>query len=112
MLSWVDTELAVARVAPDPLHIAPVGDDTALNWVPHGEDSGPLTSHMTDIGVIVLATSDRIGVLDVADDGWEDGPWGLTTSETGLHHTGTIVDNKSLNFVRHRKVSAKADTKH
>jgi len=34
-----------------------------------------------------------------ANNGWEDGSWGIVSGETGLAHTGSIIHNKSSNFV-------------
>jgi hypothetical protein len=34
-----------------------------------------------------------------ADDGREDGSWGIVSGESGFAHTGAIVYNKSGNFV-------------
>lgn len=34
-----------------------------------------------------------------ADDGWEDGSWGIVSGEAGFAHAGTIIHNKSGNFV-------------
>ena len=37
-----------------------------------------------------------------ANDGWEDSPGGIITSETSFAHAGAIVDNKSSNvFISH-----------
>ena len=37
-----------------------------------------------------------------ANNGWEDSPGGIITSETSLAHAGAIVDNKSSNvFISH-----------
>lgn len=34
-----------------------------------------------------------------ADDGWEDGPRGVVSGETGLAHPGTIVNYEGSNIV-------------
>ena len=37
-----------------------------------------------------------------ANNGWEDSPWGVITSESSLAHAGAIVNDKSSNvFVTH-----------
>jgi hypothetical protein len=37
-----------------------------------------------------------------SDDGWEDGAWGVISGKSGLAHTGSVVNNESLNFfLRH-----------
>jgi hypothetical protein len=37
-------------------------------------------------------------VAGAAHNGGEDGAGGIVTSETGLAHTGTVVDNEGLYF--------------
>jgi hypothetical protein len=34
-----------------------------------------------------------------SNDAWEDGAGRIITSEAGLAHTGSIVNNKSSNFL-------------
>ena len=36
-----------------------------------------------------------------ADDGWEDGTWGVVSSKTGFAHTGAIVYNECGNIIIH-----------
>jgi hypothetical protein len=36
-----------------------------------------------------------------ADDGREDGAGSIVTGETGLNHSGTVVNDKSLNVLIH-----------
>jgi hypothetical protein len=33
-----------------------------------------------------------------SNNGWEDSPWGVITGETGLAHTGAVVNNERSNF--------------
>ena len=93
VFSWVNTKFVVEGVVPDLFHIIPVGNDTVFDWVLEDEDTGLGAGFITNIAVLVLATSDGLHVLWTADDGWEDGAWSFITSETGLAHTGTIIDN-------------------
>jgi hypothetical protein len=46
-------------------------------------------------------------VAGAANDGGEDGAGSVITSETGLAHTGSVINNKSLNFVTHDKKKKK-----
>jgi hypothetical protein len=38
-------------------------------------------------------------VSGTSDNGGEDGSGGIVSSETGLAHTGSVINNKGLNFV-------------
>jgi hypothetical protein len=33
------------------------------------------------------------------DDGWEDGTWGVISSESGLAHTGSVINYEGGNFI-------------
>ena len=102
MLGWVNMELVVERVVPNPLHVVPVGDNTVFNWVLEEEDTSTGTGPISNIIIFVVAGGHvRIIVLWTTDDGWEDGAWGFTTSETYSAHTGTIIDNNRLNIIMH-----------
>ena len=94
-----NTELVVEGVMPDLLHIIPVGDDTVLDGVLQGEDTTLGLGLVSDKGVLGVHTDHDTGVAGATDDGGEDGTGGVITSETGLAHTGSIVDHKGLNFV-------------
>ena len=96
VVSWVEPELILEGVVPDLFHIVPVRDDTARDRVLQDEDTRLGASLITDIGALVLDL-----LLRATDNGREDRPRGFATSETGLHQSGTIVDNQSLDFVRH-----------
>merc|ERR1712117_763959 len=80
LLLWGNTELIVEGVAPDLLHVIPVGDDTVLNRVLQGEDT-------------------PLGLGLVSNIGGEDSPGGVITDEAGLAHAGAIVDDKSSNVL-------------
>lgn len=95
MLVGGDTELVVEGVVPDLLHIVPVGDDTVLDGVLDGQDTSHALGFIADEVVLVLHTDHVDGVLGAADDGGEDGAGGIIAGETGLAHTGTIINNNS-----------------
>ena len=94
-----NTELVVEGVMPDLLHIVPVGDNTVLNGVLQGEDTTLGLGLISNKGVLGVHTDHNTGVTGTTDDGGEDGTRSVITSETGLAHTGSIVDHKGLNFV-------------
>ena len=50
------TQLIVKGVVPDLLHVTPVGENAALNWVIQGQDSTPGLSLVSHIGVFLVHT--------------------------------------------------------
>merc|ERR1712086_687232 len=97
------TELIVESVAPHLLHVVPVLDDTVLERVLEDEDTALLLGLLTD--VVVLVGTDEGGLLLwVADHGGEGHLRGVLTGATGLHHTGTVVNDNGwllLIFIHH-----------
>merc|ERR1719376_260384 len=90
---------------PDLLHVVPVGDDSVLNGVLQGEDTPLGLGLVTDIGVLLSHTDHDALMPWATDDGWEDGPGGVITGETGLAHAGAIVHDQSGNvLVTHHHV--------
>merc|ERR1711884_260498 len=97
-----DTEFIVEGVMPDFLHVIPVGDDTVFNWVFEGEDTSLGLGFISNIGVFLTHTNHHTLMAGTANNGWEDSPRGIITSETSFAHAGAIVDNKSSNvFISH-----------
>merc|ERR1711894_776091 len=97
-----DTEFIVEGVMPDLLHVIPVGDDTVFNWVFEGEDTSLGLGFISNIGVFLTHTNHHTLMARTANNGWEDSPGGIITSETSFAHAGAIVDNKSSNvFISH-----------
>merc|ERR1711917_224259 len=87
---------------PDLLHVIPVGDDAVLNGVLQGEDTPLGLGLVSNIGVLLTHAHHDTLVPWATNDGWEDGPGGVITSETGLAHAGAIVnDQSSCVFVTH-----------
>jgi hypothetical protein len=97
-LLWGDSELVVVGVVPDLLHIVPVGDDTVLDWVLQGEDTSLGLSLVSDVAVLLAHTDHDTLVSWSSDDGWEDGSWGIVTSETALAKSGSVIDNQVGGF--------------
>merc|ERR1712012_1142169 len=97
-----NTELVVEGVMPDLFHIIPVGDDTVFNGVFQGEDTSLRLSFITDIGILLTHTDHDTLVTGASNNGREDSPGGIVSSETGLAHAGAIVNDKSGSiFVTH-----------
>jgi len=97
-----NTKLIVKGVVPDLLHIVPVGHDTVLDRVLEGEHTSLGLSLVTDIGILLVHANHDPGVLRAAHNGGKHGTGSIVTSETGLAHTGTIINNQSLHvFVSH-----------
>merc|ERR1719486_438725 len=97
-----NTEFIVEGVMPDLLHIIPVGDDTVFNGVLQGEDTSLGLSFISDIGILLTHTDHDALVSWASNNGWEDSPGGVITSESSLAHAGAIVNNQSGGiFVTH-----------
>merc|ERR1712137_1120156 len=97
-----NTEFIVEGVMPDLLHIIPVGDDTMLNGVLEGEDTPLGLGLVSNIGVLLTHTDHHTLMTGTTNNGGEDSPGGVITSETSLAHAGAIVNDKSSNvFVTH-----------
>merc|ERR1712130_891851 len=97
-----NTEFIVEGVMPDLLHIIPVGDDTVFNRVLQGEDTSLGLSLVTDIGILLTHTDHDTLVAGASNNGREDSPGGVISSETSFAHAGAIVNNQSGGiFVTH-----------
>merc|ERR1719330_1862602 len=94
-----NTEFIVEGVMPDLLHVIPVSDDTVFNWVFEGEDTSLGLGFISNIGVFLTHTNHHTLVARTANNGWEDSPGGIITSETSFAHAGAIVNNKSSNVL-------------
>ena len=92
-LAGDDSELVVESVMPDFLHIIPGLDDTGGDGVGEVEDTFLLHGFITDVFIFVLDSLHGVLVLDTSNDGWEHSSWGFFSSNTGLDHAGTIVDD-------------------
>merc|ERR1712168_537389 len=96
---WVflrsNTEFIVEGVMPDLFHIIQVGDNSVLDWVLQGQDTPLGLGLVTYIGVLLSHTDHDTLVPGASDDGWEDGPGCVVTGETGLAHTGSIINYES-----------------
>merc|ERR1711988_595060 len=97
-----NTEFIVEGVMPDLFHIIPVGDDTVFNGVFQGKDTPLGLSFISNIGILLTHTDHDTLVTGASNNGREDSPGGVISSETGFAHAGAIVNDKSGSiFVTH-----------
>merc|ERR1712158_125053 len=97
-----NTEFIVEGVMPDLLHVIPVGDDTVFNRVFQGKDTSLGLSFISNIGILLTHTDHDTLVTGASNNGREDSPGGVISSETGFAHAGAIVNDKSGSiFVTH-----------
>jgi len=122
-----DSELVVESVVPDLLHVVPVGNDTVLNGVLQGKDTSlglSLISGLSagaqvagavslpNVRVLLTHTDHDTLVSGSTDDGTvistyllcgsqdlrEDSSGSIISGETGLAHTGTIVNDLDVSL--------------
>ena len=72
----------------------------ASNYL-EGEDTTLGLGLVTDVGVLLSHTDHDTLVAGATNNGWEDGAWGIISGESGLAHSGAVVNDKSSNFLRH-----------
>merc|ERR1711971_1039146 len=102
LLLWGNTEFTVEGVMPDLLHIIPVGDDTVFNGVFQGKDTSLGLSFISNIGILLSHTDHDTLMTRASNNGREDSPGGIISSESGLAHARAIVYDKSGGiFVTH-----------
>merc|ERR1712179_624728 len=94
-----DSQLVVEGVMPDLLHVVPVGHDAVLNGVFQREDTSLGLSLVTDVGVLVAHADHNRDVTGASNDGREDGARSVIAGETGLDHSGAIVDDQRGGFL-------------
>merc|ERR1712008_55885 len=94
-----NSQLIVEGVMPYLLHVIPVSDNTVLNGVLQREDTSFRLSLITYVGVFLAHANHDTLVTGTSNNGRKDGSWGIVPSESSFAHTGSIVNNKSLNFV-------------
>jgi hypothetical protein len=99
MLFGRDSQFVVESVMPDLLHVVPVGDDTVLDGVFQGEDASLGLSLVSDVRVLLSHADHDALMTGASDDGGEDGSGSVVSGETGLAHTGSIVDNQRGNII-------------
>jgi len=98
-LAGGDSELVVEGVMPDLLHVFPGLDDTGGNGVGKVEDTSLLGGLVTDVFLLLVGSHHSRLVLWAADNSGEDALRRFLTSETGFHHTGTVVEHDDSVFI-------------
>jgi len=94
-----NSELIVEGVMPDLFHIVPVGDDSVFNGVFQSQDTSLALGFITDVAVLLSHTDHDTLMTWATYDGWEDSSGSVITSESGLAHTGSVVNNQRGNIV-------------
>ena len=122
-----DSELVVEGVVPDLLHVVPVGNNTVLNGVLQGKDTSlglglvsallaraerSEAASLPNVRVLLTHTDHDTLVSGSTDDGTvistylecgsqdlrEDSSGSIISGETGLAHTGTIVNDLDVSL--------------
>merc|ERR1711892_867680 len=92
-------------MVPDLLHVVPVGDDSVLDGVLEGEDTPLGLGLVSYIGVLLSHTNHDSLVPGPSNNGGEDSPGGVISSEASLAHAGAIVTNQgSYVLVTHLEI--------
>merc|ERR1712227_324519 len=99
MFLWSNTELVVESVMPDFLHVIPVGDNTVLNGILQGQDTSLRLGFITNIGVLLSHTNHNTLMSGSSNNRGEDSSGSVISGKASFAHTGSIVNNKSSNFV-------------
>jgi hypothetical protein len=72
-----------------------------LNGVLEREDTTLGLSLVSDVGVLLAHADHDTFVAGTSDNGGEDGAGRIITSKASLAHSGTVVDDESLDILRH-----------
>src|SRR5690606_4193045 len=92
-------QLVVEGVVPDLLHVVPVGDNAVLNGVLEREDATLGLGLVAHVGVLLAHAHHHALVTGTSHNGGEDGAGGVVTGETGLAHSGAVVDHQGLHLL-------------
>lgn len=95
---WLSTKFVVEAVGPDLLHVVPVHDCSVLDWIGELQNTTLGLGFVADVDLLGISTLHGDFVLWTTDDGWEDGTGCVVSGETGLGHTGSVIDNDGLSF--------------
>ena len=91
-----NTQLVEERVVPDLLHVVPVVDNPVLNGVLQCDDTTLRLRLVTDVRVLLPHTGHDRRMAGTANNRREDSARRVVTGETGLAHSGTVINNKRL----------------
>jgi hypothetical protein len=94
-----NSQLIVEGVMPDLFHIIPVGDDSVFNGVLQSQDTSLALGFITNVAVLLSHTDHDTLMTGATYDGREDSSGSVVPSESGLAHTGSVVNNQSGNIV-------------
>jgi hypothetical protein len=72
-----------------------------LNGILEGEDTSLGLGLISHICILLSHPHHHSLVAGAADNGWKHSAGRIVTGEPGLAHTGTVVHNEGLNFIRH-----------
>mmetsp|Transcript_13779 Transcript_13779/g.19310 ORF Transcript_13779/g.19310 Transcript_13779/m.19310 type:complete len:269 (+) Transcript_13779:538-1344(+) len=86
-------------MVPDLFHIVPVSNDTMLNWVLEGEDSTLGLCFVSNVSILLSHTNHNSLVARASDNRWEDSTRSIVSCKSGLAHSGSVVNDESLNFI-------------
>jgi len=94
----VHAEFVEEGVVPDALHVFPGLDDTGRDGVGQVEDTLLAHSLVTNVLGLRGDTLHGAGELGSTDDGGEHGTGRVFAGDTGLDHTGTIINDYNWGF--------------
>ena len=83
------------------LHIIPVGDYAVLDGVLESEDTSLALGLVSHVGVLLSHAHHDSLMTGTSNDGGEDSSRSIVSCETGLAHTGSVINNQSCNVVFH-----------
>jgi len=95
-LGGVLSQLVVEDVVPHLLHVLPGLDDTRGDGVLKVQDTLLLHGLITNILGLLVSSKEGSLIFRSSDDGGENTVGGFVASNTGLDHTGTVINNDDL----------------
>ena len=82
MLLWCHAGVDVEGVMPNLLHVVPIGQDTAIDWVLEGQHTTLALSLITNVAVLLVHTNHDTRHLWSSNDGWENCARSIVTCES------------------------------
>ncbi len=76
----------------------PIGNNAVLDGVLEGQDSSLGLGLVTNVGILLSHADHDTLVTGAANNRRKDSARSVVTSESGLAHSGAIVNHESLNF--------------
>jgi hypothetical protein len=84
---------------PDIFHIFPGLDDTGGNGVGKVKDTSSLGGVVTDVFLLLVGSQHSNLKLWASDNRRKDALGVFLSSETGFHHTGTVIEHDDSVFI-------------